>query len=67
MPKVSTRRRGVSSRQRQRWPPQPVALQLRFLQALTEVATEHNSTLIFPVPLDLLVPFLKKATDDRGE
>jgi len=44
---------------------QPVALQLRFLQALTEVATEHNSTVIFPVPIDLLTPFLKKATDNR--
>jgi regulator of protease activity HflC (stomatin/prohibitin superfamily) len=44
---------------------QPVALQLRFLQALSEVATEHNSMVIFPVPIDLLTPFLKKATDDR--
>ncbi len=42
---------------------QPVALQLRFLQALTEVATEHNSTVIFPVPIDILTPFLKKAMD----
>jgi regulator of protease activity HflC (stomatin/prohibitin superfamily) len=38
----------------------PIALQLRFLQTLTEVATEKNSTIIFPVPLDLLAPFLKK-------
>ena len=44
---------------------QPVALQLRFLQALTEIATEHNSTVIFPVPIDILTPFLKKATDDH--
>ncbi|HLW60823.1 MAG TPA: SPFH domain-containing protein [bacterium] len=44
---------------------QPVALQLRFLQALTEVAAEHNSTIIFPVPIDLITPFLKKAQDDR--
>jgi regulator of protease activity HflC (stomatin/prohibitin superfamily) len=36
----------------------PVALQLRFLQTLTEVATEKNSTLIFPIPIDLLTPFL---------
>jgi len=36
------------------------ALQLRFLQTLTEVATEKNSTIIFPVPLDLLKPFLKR-------
>jgi len=39
---------------------QPTALQLRFLQTLTEIATEKNSTTIFPVPIDLLEPFLKK-------
>ena len=39
---------------------QPVALQLRYLQALTEVATEHNSTTVFPLPIDLLTPFLRK-------
>jgi regulator of protease activity HflC (stomatin/prohibitin superfamily) len=38
----------------------PAAIQLRFLQTLTEVATEKNSTTIFPVPIDLLQPFLKK-------
>ena len=38
----------------------PAAVQLRFLQTLTEVATEKNSTSIFPVPIDLLNPFLKK-------
>lgn len=45
---------------------QPAALQLRFLQTLTEVATEKNSTTIFPVPIDLLAPFLKK-TEKEGE
>ena len=35
-------------------------LQLRFLQTLTEVATEKNSTLIFPVPIDLFAPFIKR-------
>ncbi len=45
---------------------QPVALQLRYLQALTEVATEHNSTIIFPIPIDIITPFLKKAGEDRG-
>jgi regulator of protease activity HflC (stomatin/prohibitin superfamily) len=39
---------------------EPTALQLRFLQTLTEVASEKNSTTIFPVPIDLLAPFLKK-------
>jgi regulator of protease activity HflC (stomatin/prohibitin superfamily) len=38
----------------------PMALQLRFLQTLTEVASEKNSTTIFPVPIDLLTPFLEK-------
>ncbi|MCP3178048.1 slipin family protein [Desulfuromonas sp. KJ2020] len=37
---------------------EPTALQLRFLQTLTEVATEKNSTIIFPVPIDLIQPFL---------
>ncbi|GBE05031.1 modulator of FtsH protease HflK [bacterium BMS3Abin10] len=39
---------------------QPAALQLRFLQTLTEVATEKNSTIIFPVPIDILEPFVKR-------
>jgi len=38
----------------------PIALQLRFLQTLAEIATEKNSTTIFPVPIDILTPFLKK-------
>jgi len=39
---------------------QPTAIQLRFLQTLTEVATEKNSTLVFPVPIDLFKPFMEK-------
>ena len=39
----------------------PVALQLRYLQTLTEVATEKNSTTLFPVPIDLLSPFLHRS------
>ncbi len=39
---------------------EPIALQLRYLQTLTEVASEQNSTTIFPIPIDLLTPFLKK-------
>lgn len=42
---------------------EPSALQLRFLQTLTEIATEKNSTIIFPVPIDLLTPFIKKKDD----
>jgi hypothetical protein len=41
-----------------------MALQLRFLQSLVEVASEKNSTTIFPVPIDLLAPFIKK--DDQA-
>jgi regulator of protease activity HflC (stomatin/prohibitin superfamily) len=37
----------------------PVTLQLRYLQTLTEIASEKNSTLIFPLPIDLLKPFLR--------
>lgn len=37
----------------------PQALQLRFLQTLAEVATENNSTILFPIPIDLLTPFLR--------
>jgi regulator of protease activity HflC (stomatin/prohibitin superfamily) len=40
---------------------QPSTLQLRYLQTLTEIAVEKNSTIIFPLPLDLLEPFLQTA------
>ena len=39
----------------------PTAIQLRYLQTLVEVATGNNSTTIFPVPIDLLTPFLQKS------
>lgn len=39
---------------------QPMALQLRYLQTLVEVAAEKNSTTIFPVPIDLIKPFLDR-------
>jgi regulator of protease activity HflC (stomatin/prohibitin superfamily) len=41
------------------------ALQLRFLQTLTEIATEKNSTILFPLPMELIKPFLrgKEGTD----
>jgi regulator of protease activity HflC (stomatin/prohibitin superfamily) len=41
----------------------PVTLQLRYLQTLVEVAAENNSTLVFPIPIEILKPFLKKAGD----
>ncbi len=39
---------------------EPVTLQLRYLQTLTEVASEKNSTLIFPLPIDLISMFMKR-------
>lgn len=39
---------------------EPMAMQLRFLGTLAEIATEKNSTIIFPVPIDLIKPFLEK-------
>lgn len=50
---------------------QPSALQLRFLQTLTEIAVEKNSTIIFPLPLDLIDPMLQSlrrhSTESRTE
>ena len=39
---------------------QPATLQLRYLQTLTEIASEKNSTVIFPLPMDLISAFMKK-------
>ncbi|MEJ2718387.1 MAG: slipin family protein [Deltaproteobacteria bacterium] len=43
---------------------EPIALQLRFLQTLVEVSAEKNSTTIFPVPIDLIKPFLEAKKGD---
>ena len=46
------------------------ALQLRYLQTLAEIATEKNSTIIFPIPIDILRPFYERAVQasrDRSE
>src|SRR2546421_1976423 len=48
---------------------QSSALQLRYLQTLTEIAVEKNSTIIFPLPIDLIEPFLnivKKQVETTG-
>jgi regulator of protease activity HflC (stomatin/prohibitin superfamily) len=42
-----------------------VSLQLRFLQTLTEVAAEKNSTLVFPIPIDLFEPYIRKLGEPR--
>ncbi len=38
---------------------QPAAMQLRYLQTLTEIAVEKNSTIIFPLPIDLIEPMIQ--------
>jgi len=42
---------------------QPASLQLRYLQTVTEIATENNSTTIFPIPIDMLSAFFKRTVD----
>jgi regulator of protease activity HflC (stomatin/prohibitin superfamily) len=39
---------------------QPIALQLRFLQTLKEISSEHNTTTFLPIPTDLIAPFIRK-------
>ncbi len=41
----------------------PITLQLRYLQTLTEISSENSTNTIFPIPLDLLTPFLKRAAE----
>jgi regulator of protease activity HflC (stomatin/prohibitin superfamily) len=43
---------------------QPTAMQLRYLQTLTTIATEHSSTVVFPLPMDIITPLLKKAAEE---
>ncbi len=45
----------------------PVAMQLRFLQTVTEVAVENNSTTLFPIPIDLFAPFVKEPNPVSAE
>src|SRR6266576_5215420 len=40
---------------------QPIALQLRFLQTMKEISSEHNTTTILPIPIDLFAPFSKRS------
>ncbi len=46
---------------------EPVTLQLRYLQTLTEVASERNSTIIFPLPIDLIKMFLDRGAPAQPE
>ena len=43
---------------------QPIALQLRFLQTMAEIASEHNTATFIPIPMDLFTPFLRKSGDE---
>ncbi|MBU5636405.1 slipin family protein [Geomonas sp. Red69] len=45
---------------------EPMSLQLRYLQTLTEIAAEKNSTTIFPVPIDLIKIFIDKMGTNKG-
>lgn len=45
---------------------EPTALQLRYLQTLVEIAAEKNSTTIFPIPIDLLEPFMKAKNSSQS-
>jgi regulator of protease activity HflC (stomatin/prohibitin superfamily) len=44
----------------------PAAMQLRYLQTLSEIGGEHNSTVVFPMPLDIVKPFLDILNKDAG-
>lgn len=44
---------------------QPAALQLRYLQALTNIATERTNTILFPLPIDMVTPFLARANPEK--
>jgi regulator of protease activity HflC (stomatin/prohibitin superfamily) len=44
---------------------QPIALQLRFLQTMKEISSEHNTTTFLPIPIDLFAPYMKKATGEN--
>jgi regulator of protease activity HflC (stomatin/prohibitin superfamily) len=46
--------------------PYPMAMQMRYLQALASVASDQNSTIIFPLPLELLRPFLESSRDSAS-
>ena len=59
------RRRSGSPRRRASCRTEPAALQLRYLQTLAEIATEKNSTILFPIPIDLLRPLYWRASAPR--
>ena len=44
---------------------QPIALQLRYLQTLAGIATERTNTILFPLPLDMVTPFLSRGSSEK--
>jgi regulator of protease activity HflC (stomatin/prohibitin superfamily) len=46
---------------------QPIALQLRFLQTMREISSEHNTTTFVPIPLDLFTPFIKRSIEELAK
>src|SRR5574337_493282 len=46
---------------------EPITVQLRYLQTLLEIGATNNSTVIFPIPVDLLAPFIEKAARAKDE
>ncbi|HEY4813543.1 MAG TPA: SPFH domain-containing protein [Chthoniobacterales bacterium] len=45
---------------------QPIALQLRFLQTMKEISSEHNTTTFLPIPIDLFAPYIRKDEQVSG-
>ncbi|MAE96875.1 MAG: hypothetical protein CL910_19680 [Deltaproteobacteria bacterium] len=45
---------------------EPASLQLRYLQTLSEIATEHSSSIVFPIPIDLLKPFYEMSASQAA-
>jgi regulator of protease activity HflC (stomatin/prohibitin superfamily) len=46
---------------------QPIALQLRFLQTMKEISSEHNTTTFLPMPIDLFRPFINQESEARSQ
>ena len=46
---------------------EPIALQLRFLQTMREISSEHSTTTFLPIPMDLFAPFMKKMAENAPQ
>jgi len=45
----------------------PASIQLRFLQTLSDIASEHTATVVMPIPIDLFSPFIKKGSNEERQ